>query len=219
MGIDSKKYDETPGNYYGQKRPEMLRYLPADAMIILDVGCGEGCFGELIKSQRNAEVWGIELFPQAVEKAKAKLDRVYVGNIEIDQFDLPEEYFDFIVFNDVLEHLIYPWDVLRQVKKYIEKRGYVLASIPNIRYFEQVKRLVLRGDWDYERWGLMDRTHIRFFTFKGMRKMLEQNGYTVLNIEGINYEEFSWKFNILNILLGKRFEDMRYLQFACLAKK
>jgi 2-polyprenyl-3-methyl-5-hydroxy-6-metoxy-1,4-benzoquinol methylase len=219
MGIDYDKYDDLPENYYGIQRLEMLRHLPEDAKIILDVGCGEGGFAELIKKQRDAEVWGIELYPKAAARAEAKLDRLYVGNIEMDQFDLPEEYFDCIVFNDVLEHLYYPWDVLEKVKKFLKNGGYVLASIPNIRYLEQVVSLVLKGDWDYGRWGIMDRTHLRFFTLKSMRKMFEQSGYTVLNIEGINPGEFSWKFEMLYWLFGKRIWDMRYLQFGCLVKK
>ena len=217
------EFDEnskTIRNDYRQ-REDMLGYLPKEARIILDVGCGEGGFGDLIKRQNNAEVWGIELFPQAAERARAKLDRVYVGNIEMDQFDLPDEYFDCIVFNDVLEHLHYPWDVLKQMKKLLKDNGHVLASIPNVRYYEHVKTLMLRGDWDYEPSGILDRTHLRFFTLKSIKKVFEQSGYTVVSIEGIKKTAmgFSWKLNLLNMLLGKRFEDMRYLQFACLAKK
>lgn len=219
MRIDYEKCDDLPETYHSQQRSEMLRYLPKNAKIVLDIGCGEGCFGELIKKYNNSEVWGIELSPHAAEKAKVKLDRIYIGNIETDQFDLPEEYFDCVVFNDVLEHLYYPWDVLKQVKKLLKNSGYVLASIPNIRYYRQVQRFLLNGDWDYEPRGLLDRTHLRFFTCKSMRKLFEQSGYTAISIEGLKYNKFSWKFNLLNLLFGKRFEDMRYLQFACLAKK
>jgi 2-polyprenyl-3-methyl-5-hydroxy-6-metoxy-1,4-benzoquinol methylase len=217
MGIDYDKYDDLPKTYYGQ-RPEMFRYLPEDARIILDVGCGEGGFGELIKQNRDAEVWGIELFPKVAEKARNRLDRVFVGNIETDQFDLPDEYFDCIVFNDVLEHLYYPWDVLKQVKPLLKNNGYVLASIPNIRYFVHIKNLVLKGEWEYESWGVMDRTHLRFFTLNSIRKMFEQCSYKDIKIEGMNHIEFPWKFNMLNKVLGNRLDDMRYFQFACLAR-
>lgn len=219
MGIDYEKYDDLPENYHALQRPEMLRYLPENARIILDVGCGEGGFGELIKQQREAEVWGIELVSKAAEKARTKLDRVFVGNIETDQFDLPEGYFDCIVFNDVLEHLYYPWNVLIQVKKLLKNNGYVMASIPNIRYYGHMKNLVLKGDWEYENCGIMDRTHLRFFTVNSMRKMFEQCAYKEINIEGIKRIDFPWKFNLLNKLLWNHLDDMRYLQFACLAKK
>jgi 2-polyprenyl-3-methyl-5-hydroxy-6-metoxy-1,4-benzoquinol methylase len=218
MGIDYEKYGDFHDNYHNSQRPDMLRFLPEEARIILEVGCGEGGFGELIKKQRDAEVWGIELFPKAAEKARYRLDRVFVGNIETDRFDLPEEYFDCIVFNDVLEHLYDPWDVLKRVKILLKNNGYVLASIPNIRYYGQIKNLVLKGEWEYENWGLMDRTHLRFFTLKSMRKMFEQCAYSNIRIEGIHNEEFPWKFNLLNKLLGNRLDDMRYLQYACLAR-
>jgi len=219
MGIDYDKYDDLPKAYHGQQRHEMLRFIPENAKIILDIGCGEGGFGELIKRQRDAEVWGIELFPKAAEKTLTKLDRIFVGNIEKDQFEMPEQYFDCIVFNDVLEHLYYPWEVLKRVKKLLKKNGYVMESIPNIRYYEQIKKYILKGDWDYENSGLMDRTHIRFFTANSMRKMFEQCEYRDIIIEGIKYVKFPWKLNVFNKLLGNRLDDMRHIQFACLAKK
>lgn len=218
MGIDYEKYDDLPVNYHGNIRIEMYRYLPKDARIILDVGCGEGGFGEFIKKQRDAEVWGIELFPIAAEKARTKLDRVFVGNIETDRFDLPEKYFDCIVFNDVLEHLYYPWDVLNKVKALLKDNGHVVASIPNIRYYEQMKKLLIKGDWEYESWGIMDRTHLRFFTLNSIRKMFEHVGYSIETVEGIKYVKFPFKFNLINLLFRNRFDDMRYFQFACVAQ-
>jgi 2-polyprenyl-3-methyl-5-hydroxy-6-metoxy-1,4-benzoquinol methylase len=218
MGMDYDKYGDLPEDYHGQHRPDMLRYLPEDARIFLDIGCGEGLFGQLIKQQRGAEVWGIELFAQAAEKAKERLEQVFVGNIETDQFDVPDAYFDCIVFNDVLEHLYYPWDVLNKVKKMLKVNGYIVASIPNVRYYVNIKKLLRDCDWDYEKCGLLDRTHIRFFTKNSIRKMFVETGYTILNIEGIKYVKFPWKFDLLNKLLGHRLDDMRYLQFACVVR-
>jgi 2-polyprenyl-3-methyl-5-hydroxy-6-metoxy-1,4-benzoquinol methylase len=218
MGVDCIKYTELPEDYHKNIRSEMYRYLPIDARTFLDVGCGEGGFGELIKKQREAEVWGIELFAQAATKAKVRLDQVCLGNIETDQLDLPDAYFDCIVFNDVLEHLYYPWDVLQKVKKLLRKNGYIVASIPNIRHYVQIKELIQKGEWEYGEQGLMDRTHIRFFTLNSIRKMFEESGYVVQKIEGIKYEKFPWKLALLNKLLGNRLDDMRFLQFACVVR-
>jgi 2-polyprenyl-3-methyl-5-hydroxy-6-metoxy-1,4-benzoquinol methylase len=214
-----KSYNVPTEKYHQQHRPEMLNYVPKDIKVVLDVGCGEGGFGELFKKERNGEVWGIELVSQAAEKAKSKLDRVFTGNFETDTFDLPEEYFDCIVFNDVLEHLYDPWEVLKQTRKLLKSGGYVLASIPNVRYYEHVKRLAMRGDWEYTAAGLMDRTHLRFFTCKSAKTMLKQSGYKITQVEGIGFRWNSWKFNLLNQLFGRRLEDMRYVQFAYLAQK
>ncbi len=218
MAVVLRKHDDLPGNYHSQ-RPDVFRYLPESARMILDVGCGEGGFGELIKQGRDAEVWGVELDPEVAEKAKKRLDRVFVGNIETDRFDLPEEYFDCIVLNDVLEHLYYPWDVLERLKKYLKTDGHVIASIPNIRYYVNLKKFVLKGEWEYESSGVMDRTHIRFFTLKSMRKMFERCSYRDIRIEGLYYIALPWKLNLLNKLMGNRLDDIRYMQYLCLAKK
>lgn len=82
MGIDYKKYDDLPEADYRLPRSNMFSFLPQDSRIILDVGCGEGAIAELIKQQRDAEVCGIEMFTQAAEMARIKLDRKFVGNIE-----------------------------------------------------------------------------------------------------------------------------------------
>ena len=219
MSRGYEKNDTVPENYYGRQRSTMLQYLPEDIKVLLDIGCGEGGFGEIVKTQRGAEVWGIELNDHAAKVASTKLDRVFTGNVETDQLELPDEYFDCIVFNDVLEHLSYPCHVLKKVKNMLKSDGYLLASIPNIRFYEQVKMLLVRGDWEYEISGIMDRTHMRFFTFKSAKRMFEENGYQVVTMEGINRANFPWKFNLLNLMLGGRLEDMRYVQFACLLKK
>jgi 2-polyprenyl-3-methyl-5-hydroxy-6-metoxy-1,4-benzoquinol methylase len=155
--------NKKPQGYYSD-RGDMLKYVPDTVNTLLDVGCGEGLFGHTLKQKRNIVVWGVELFEKEANKAKDKLDRVLVGNIELNHLDLPNDYFDCVVFNDVLEHLQYPWIVLNKIKKYLKQGGYVIASIPNIRYYEIVKKLLLKKEWEYEDSGVMDKTHLRFFT-------------------------------------------------------
>lgn len=211
--IDAKS---TP--YYNDDRKEMLRFVPLDVQRILDIGCGEGFFGQLCKQKRNAEVWGVELNKIATEKARCKLDKVLVGNIEFNDIDIPESYFDCIVFNDILEHLQYPWSVLVKIKKYLKFGGYIVASIPNIRYYDNMKSLLINKDWEYADYGIMDKTHLRYFTNKSIKNMFEKCGYKVLKLEGINAMDFSWKLNLLNKILNNHLDDTRYLQFACVAK-
>lgn len=206
-------------NIYYSSREEMLRFIPQNAKKILDVGCGEGRFGHLLKSQRSAEVWGIELDNSAAEKADKILDKVIVGNIEDDNLLLPEKYFDCIVFNDILEHLRYPWIVLKKVLRNIKLDGYVVASIPNIRHYENMKRLLLHKEWEYTDMGIMDKTHLRFFTEKSIRNMFERCGSHIVTLEGINGSTFSWKLGLFNKLVFNSLDDMRYIQFACVAQK
>jgi len=214
---DKSFFDDTkPAGYYGE-RADMIKYIPENVQTLLDVGCGEGAFGYACKQQREMEIWGIELFANQAEIAKRKLDKVLVGNIEFDELDLPDHYFDCIVFNDVLEHLQYPWNVLDKIKKHLKIGGDVVASIPNIRYYENIKKVLINKDWEYEECGIMDKTHLRFFTIKSICNMFERCGYSVINIEGIKYIDFPWKFNIINKLFNNHLDDMRYKQFACIA--
>jgi SAM-dependent methyltransferase len=204
--------------YYSQARSEMLKFLPDDIERVLEIGCAEGNFGCLVKKIKGIEVWGVEISEEAAQKAMGKLDHVLIGSIENDELDIPLNYFECIVFNDVLEHLAYPWFVLEDMKKYLKGDGYVVASVPNVRYFHNVKNLILNEDWEYEDKGILDKTHLRFFTVKSLRRMMEKCNYKVIAIEEINSMGMSWKYNLLNILFMQKIKNMRYMQIGCLAK-
>lgn len=207
-------------SYYINNRDEMHRFIPEKINNILEVGCGTGIFGKNLKSKRNnIGVWGIEISKSAAEAAKTRLDKVIIADIENDSIDLPKKYFDCIVFNDVLEHLKYPCAVLKKIADYLIDDGCVVASIPNVRYFYNIKELLKNKEWRYEGSGILDKTHLRFFTIKSIKEMFESCDYHLVKVEGINPIKFPWKFRLLNWLLMKKFEDMRFVQFACVAKK
>ncbi|MFH0764092.1 MAG: class I SAM-dependent methyltransferase [Candidatus Omnitrophota bacterium] len=197
----------------------MLSFLPQDAKKILDVGCGAGEFGLLLKSRKDVEVWGIEKSDKAASSAKTKLNKVITADIEKDISALPPSYFDCIVFNDVLEHLIDPWGVLKNMADHLQENGYIVASIPNMRYFYTFKDLMVKKEWTYVEEGVLDNTHLRFFTIKSIKDLFFKCGYRVLSIVGINGIDWSWKFNLLNHMLLGQINDMRYKQFACIAQK
>jgi 2-polyprenyl-3-methyl-5-hydroxy-6-metoxy-1,4-benzoquinol methylase len=206
-------------NQYNFDRKEMLKFIPKDVHKILDIGCGDGYFGQLCKQYFNAEVCGVELNKFEAEKAVNKLDKVLIGNIELNNLCIPERYFDCIVFNDVLEHLQYPWIILSNMKKYLKVNGYVVASIPNIRYYSNLKNLLFHKSWEYVEWGgVMDKRHLRYFTVNSIDNMFTRCGYNILTLEGINGIDFSWKLKLLNKILNNHLNDIRYLQFACVAK-
>ncbi|MHB8727191.1 MAG: class I SAM-dependent methyltransferase [Casimicrobiaceae bacterium] len=166
-----------PG-YFQAARSEMLRFVPVDVSRVLEVGCGAGTFGMVLKSKRPVEVVGIEAESDVAALARSRLDRVIVGDVELRDPDVPNGYFDALVFNDVLEHLRDPWAVLSRMRPFLRVGGYVIASIPNMRYFEVMKELVVRGEWRYVDEGVMDRTHLRFFTKKSMMDMFLDTGFT-----------------------------------------
>lgn len=193
----------------------MLRFMPDNVNKILDVGCGAGEFGHALKSQRPVEVWGVELSHEAAKEAQTKLDKVIVGSIEAGPLSLPELYFDCIVFNDVLEHLVDPWAILVGIKAFMQPDCRVVASIPNVRYYDNIKQLIKYKQWKYNDEGILDKTHLRFFTNESIKDLFDMCGYKIISMKGIGETQFPWKFRMINQLLGNTFDDMKYRQFAC----
>ena len=211
--------NEKTEGYYTQDRKEMLKYIPRALRKVLDVGCGSGDFGVLLKSRKDVEVWGVEVCENAAKEAVNRIDRVIIGDIERGDLGLPLNYFDCIVFNDVLEHLLYPWNVLVSCKAFLQNGGYIVASIPNIRYYSNIKNLLFWKNWEYKDDGILDKTHLRFFTERSIREMFLVCGYHMLKIEGIKEYKFSRKLKILNFLLKSSLNDMKYERFAVVALK
>jgi len=206
-----------PKMYYETYRKEMLRYIPVNVKKTLEFGCGCGNFSELLKKTYGTESWGVEISEESVACARQKLDKVVKGDA-IECLDkLPNGYFDVIVFNDILEHLVNPFYLLDNVRYKLTSEGVVVCSIPNVRYWNNLWNLLWEGDWTYTDMGILDITHLRFFTYKTIIKMFEDLGYEILNIEGL-YPTKSRKFHVLNFLLIKRLMDARYLLFACVIK-
>jgi 2-polyprenyl-3-methyl-5-hydroxy-6-metoxy-1,4-benzoquinol methylase len=204
--------------YHEARRPEMLAFVPENARRILELGCSKGVFGEQVKARQPVEYVGIDGDADCVAAAGTRLDRAL--RIDLDG-DWPSDLgsFDCIVCNDVLEHLRDPWSAVRRLRDLLVPGGCVVASIPNVRHFEVVKELLLHRRWRYTASGVLDRTHLRFFTESTVRALFEQGGLEVVRLEGINGEPFPWKFGLLNRVLLNAFDDMRWLQFGCLARR
>ena len=200
----------------------MLGFIPAEASVLLEIGCGEGAFAAQLKKVRaetdsRVEVWGVEMDATAAEKASAVLDRVLQGDVAGVLPDLPLGHFDCLVLNDVIEHVEDPWALLRSLRPLLRPGGALVASIPNVRYFFNVVDLAVHGRWDYTEEGILDRTHMRFFTRSSMMRLLTECGFEVAAAVGIN-PTGSLKFQLVNLLTLGRWSDMKYLQFACLAR-
>jgi 2-polyprenyl-3-methyl-5-hydroxy-6-metoxy-1,4-benzoquinol methylase len=205
-------YENKPTGYYDNHRDEMLKYLPNHAKKILDVGCGTGAFASsLQKSDR--EVWGIEMMKTEAKTASKTMYKVFNSSCEESIEHLPDHYFDAIYFNDVLEHLVDPYKVLKDIKVKLKKDGVVISSIPNVRYHNTFLKVLINKDWKYEKFGVMDITHLRFFTKKSIKRMYEEAGYKVSINEGINVSK-SIRPILYNIPLFFTAMDIRYPQFA-----
>ncbi len=218
----ASQYDINDFDAYTQlQRDEMLSFIPKNASTILDVGCALGLFGQLLKQKREVEVWGVEINESAASSAALKLDKVVCGAFN-KHLNLPSKKFDCIIFNDVLEHLVDPYDALIFAKGLLQEGGTVVASIPNVRYFDNIWKLLVDKDWQYTQHGILDRTHLRFFTRRSILSTFETLGYCVESLRGINPLEKEHphrvkKFNFLNFIFCNSLEDMRYTQFAVVA--
>jgi 2-polyprenyl-3-methyl-5-hydroxy-6-metoxy-1,4-benzoquinol methylase len=177
-------YVHTFADYFFQERSELVRLIPPGVRRVLDVGCGAGALGAALKRQGLIEVVGVERDPGAAEVARAVLDRVYQNDIEV--LDLPNGAgtFDCIVLADVLEHLRDPWGVLRRLAPLLGAHGRLIVSLPNVRHWS-VLRGLLSGEWTYLPAGILDRGHLRFFTLKGGRALLEEAGLAILEVHPV----------------------------------
>lgn len=208
--------------YFQVQRHEMLEYIPKSVSMLLDVGCSSGTFCQLVKATHSVEVWGVEPNKNAAEIACQTLDKVICGAFD-SSLNLPQRSFDCIVFNDVLEHLVNPNDALAYCKQLLKEEGVIVSSIPNVRYFDNVWNLLVEKNWEYTESGILDKTHLRFFTNKSIISMFDVAGYQVELLEGINplekvHPHLLKKFKFLNRLFFNNIEDMRYLQFAVVAR-
>lgn len=168
--------------YPDADRSNVIPFVPAGAVRVLDVGCWQGGFGsELKKRKPELVVVGIEADNEAAAVAATRLDRVVAGRFP-DDIGPEDGQFDCVVFNDVLEHLVDPWGALRLTKDLLNRAGKVVAVIPNVRHVRAVVPLVVRGRWDYADTGLLDRTHLRFFTRATMVDLFETSGYAVESV-------------------------------------
>lgn len=202
-------------SYYGE-RTEMLQFIPADARRLLDVGCGTGLFSKNLKLRQESDVWGIEIDMDAAEKAGVILDHVVCGDILSSLDKIPDNYFDVIIFNDVLEHLYDPSGILKLMKNKLSVNGIIVASIPNVRHYKLLLKLVFKKEWRYESEGTLDWTHIRFFTRRSIEEMFSDCGYDVKKIVGLNRSKHPM-LHIINLFSVGMLSDTLNLQYAVVA--
>ncbi len=205
-----------PAAYYSHPRAELLPFIPPGVQTVLDLGCGEGAFGQLLQRQRGCRVTGVEPCPAAFAVAAARLHNAHLDSAEAFLAACAGR-FDLICFNDLLEHLVDPWTQLRACHRLLDPTGgFVLASVPNIRFYFALKELILRADFPYQAAGTFDRTHLRFFTRKSLRRLFAESGYAVICCQGINQlrsRRFTWPNRLLFGLL----DELLSPQFAVLA--
>jgi 2-polyprenyl-3-methyl-5-hydroxy-6-metoxy-1,4-benzoquinol methylase len=175
--VASSKYDTVVNLEDRNNSHTLMVELVGSNKRVLDVGCANGYLAEVLGTN-GCTVSGVEYDAAAAEEARPHLDRVVVGDLET--LDLPAELgtggFDVVVFGDVLEHLRDPLPVLKQARHLLAPGGYVVISIPNVAH-GSVRLSLLQGRFDYGPLGLLDETHIRFFTRDNLRVLLRGAGF------------------------------------------
>jgi len=179
-----------PLNYVRNLNNSLLNAIPPGLGRVLEFGCSAGRLGKAYKAMNPDTIWhGVEINSEAAKLAKKNLDAAWVANannLKPNKTMLKEPY-DAIIYGDVIEHFIDPLKCLPAHIELLRPGGELIACIPNVQHWTLVKQL-LQGNWDYKNTGLLDNTHLRFFTRKSIRKMLPKLGLTFVKQERFSYE-------------------------------
>lgn len=178
--LDVPDLDAT--GYHGNSRNDLVDALDFVPNRVLDIGCAAGSTGAYLKAKfPEAKVWGIELNKAAAKIAAERLDTVISAGfdeVELEDYGVTPGSLDLVFCADVLEHMYNPWQVMVKLQRYLSPTGKVVISIPNIRYLPAMDDLA-RGYWRYADSGILDITHLRFFTLQEMKRFLSETGYSI----------------------------------------
>ena len=216
---DNEFIDIKEEAYYRRERSWTNNFDIKQGSKVLDVGCGHGLLGKYLKDTLKVEVHGVELVDDCYEAAKTILDKTYHGNIEtMDLSDFENDY-DYIIFSDCLEHLINPDLALKRIRHLLNNDGILLISIPNVQNFRITAPLILKGSWEYTDEGLMDRTHLRWFTYSSITSLVNKSGFEVEEVSReLPYSSLSGILNILFLTFFKNHLTSHFYLKACLRK-
>lgn len=162
----------------------MLTMIPAGIASLIDIGCGAGGFLEELSAERpTLTLAGLEPNSEAAARARSRGFEVIESRFPLDSE--PLDRFDCVTFNDVLEHIEDPWLAMRSARCLLRPGGYVVASVPNIANVDTLNE-IRKGRFDYQSQGVLDRTHLRFFTAATIQEDFRAAGYEVVRVAGIN---------------------------------
>jgi 2-polyprenyl-3-methyl-5-hydroxy-6-metoxy-1,4-benzoquinol methylase len=215
---------ETLGSYYGVgQRSEVAKIIPKlkNFSKVLEIGCGVGGFRK--NFERDCEYWGVEPFAQAAKEAASVLFKVFSATYDEARPGLPISYFDLIVLNDVIEHINETQLFIQSLKELLAPEGLIVGSVPNVRFSDNLYRMLVLKDWHYIENGILDRTHLRFFTKKSLIRFFSETGCELKIIRGIGKPVLSFEsgrqfiytvgLKVIPLIFGK---DAAYLQYAFL---
>lgn len=206
------------GRYDVPANEHVLQLLPEGARRVLDVGCAGGSLARALRARRPGTiVHGLERDELTAARAREHLDRLWI--VDLGQ-PLPalEGPYDAIVCADVLEHLVDPWTALRGLAGQLAPDGAIVASLPNVRHYRVLRDLVLRGRFTYRETGVLDATHLRFFTLTEMERLFASAGLRVTarkpRLHGGNS-----LIKLLGWFRPRDAEELRTIQYTLVARR
>lgn len=223
---------KTDSDYFDYERLDIADYLQklaTEKLVsfnfnqVLDVGCGGGATGSLMKRRFPVKKYvGVELMPDVAKRAESKIEQVLVGDFEKMLSDknlsgLDQSKFGLILFLDSLEHMYNPWEVIKQTKHWLEPDGHFVLSIPNAGHISVIKKLAT-DKFQYEKSGLLDFTHIRFFTFSTIKKMLDDNNCEIVAYTTSNDFRLP-KIKLFNLLTFNLFKKLFIVSYTLIVRK
>ncbi len=204
--------------YTETTRKEILPLIHEKAATALEIGCSFGNTLTWLKQEGHCErAFGVEINERAAEEARKRLDGVFCGNVENIKIPLAPGSVNLLLCLDVLEHLHDPWGTLRKLQEQLLAPGGILiVSVPNVQHHSVVFPLLFKGKWPYAGSGLLDKSHLRFFTRNTTKKMITDAGF---QIEAVTNTKFRSSMRLINFLTFNLFKPMMVFQYFIRARK
>jgi 2-polyprenyl-3-methyl-5-hydroxy-6-metoxy-1,4-benzoquinol methylase len=168
---------------------------------VLDIGCATGYIAEYLQKYKDCSVVGVENNPEQAQLAQKICSVVFVGSIEsqdiqfqIDQYVKKEGLFNCVYMSEVIEHLIDPWKILRVLPRWIQKDGCLVITTCNVAHW-RMRIELMKGKWAYQEYGILDKTHLKFFTYETFRQILLDNDYQIIE-EDYKMSDFNITINL-----------------------
>lgn len=208
--------------YFDTPRREVLPVLPARVARLLDVGCGTGATTQAIREARKVE-WagGIEYLPDVAARAAPRFDRIWTGDAALAplEAEIPPSSLDLVLCLDVLEHMADPWSFVRRATALLAPEGRLIVSVPNIRNWRFIRNLALRGDFHYRDFGLLDRTHLRFFVRATAIELATCGGLSLVEAHSVQqWRAPDWRW-LAHRLTGGRSDELTAKQWLVVAAR
>lgn len=199
-------------NYYDNIRYDIIELIKSPVGRVLDIGCGSGATLMHLKKQKLAQyVVGVDINAHQLEIASQRgVDEVYLSDLSVPDWPLAGALFDRILLLDVIEHMVDPWAVVAKLTHNLAPKGQIIASIPNVQNIRVLVPLLF-GRWDYKDFGILDRTHLRFFTKRTAIQVFVSANLNVISV--LHNVERNWFPRFLNRVTFRIFERFVTVQY------